>query len=239
MNPPVPTSDDRLFRVLVIAAFALLAARLSAQTIINPSFEFDTVPANSVNRSVSTITGWTLSTNSPDLANSTLAADLSQYVFLFAPGTSSTAQEFVSQSVTDTPGQVYTVSFYLRGGSQNDWTGGNYFAGFSPTWLANSSDGSGLTWTGSSAALTFQVQLNSSPALNVVNPGTSAWTLQHLTFTGTGSDTLTFQNLGDTAAGASYTVFSLDNVSIQAIPEPTTAALLLLGASVLYARRRR
>jgi hypothetical protein len=234
--PGMKTVRVGRFFTLAIAISSLPLARLSAQTITNPSFELVGIAPNSVDRSGPTITGWTPSTNAPDLANSTLAQNLSQYVFLYGPGGSFTDQESVSQTIADTPGQNYTVSFYLRGGSQNDWSAGDFFGGFSATWLPSSAGG-GFSWTGSSAGLTFQAQVNGVGILNVVNPGTGAWFLQQFSFTGTGADTLTFQDLGDAGTGvAAFTVFSLDNVSIQSVPEPSTATLLALGAGVLLLR---
>lgn len=221
----------------MLALGLLLAARGAAQLLINPSFESDRVEGNVDSRNFSPLTGWTLSTTPPDLTNSSLAADGTQYLVLFAQGNASAVQEFISQTITDTPGQLYTVSFQLRGGSQNNWAGSNY-SDFYGNWLSYSAD-SYNSWTGTSAGLTFQARVNGVGALSVVDPGTAQWNLEQFSFTGTGSDTLTFQNLGDSYAVANYTALSIDGLSVQAVPEPDSLLLAMGGLGLLVAGRAR
>jgi hypothetical protein len=229
--------------ILGLACSLAVASTAATATILNGSFELADIPANSVARSEGSgqpnIQGWNLA-GSPDLADSPLAQDGSQYLFLFGRGSFAYAPEGVDQVVATAIGQAYTLEFYVRGGSQSSWIGGNFGSGFSETWL-DSSAGGGFDWTANSSNLTLAVSINDQVALSVVAPSTSQWTKFTLNFDGTGSDKISFENLGDPGASADFTALSLDNVSLLLAPEPSTALLVSLGLLALGAglRQRR
>jgi hypothetical protein len=126
------------------------------------------------------------------------------------------AQVGVEQSITTTPGQQYSLSFYL--GNLNN-------AGFS--------------YNGAASVI---IKLNGSLFQTVNNNGPSTlsmnWVQESFTFTATSATTV-LDFINNTAAGVA--VNGLDQVSVTPVPEPAVASLLLLGllARALHNRRFR
>jgi hypothetical protein len=121
----------------------------------------------------------------------------------------------VSQTIDTIFGQQYTVSF----------------------WLAGNPDG------GDSAKLTVTSVAGSVPGLDIftVTPGVNTrenmgWQQFNYTFTAFGAQSvLTFASGENNAFGP-----ALDDVSITAVPEPSTWAFMVLGfGAVGYSLRRR
>lgn len=115
-------------------------------------------------------------------------------------------------------GAQYAVSFYWGGAQQNGFTG--------PT------------------TENFDVSLGnqtfSTPTLNNASHGFTGWQQQTFTYTATStSEVLSFLANGTPQGQPPFSV--LDGVSLQAVPEPATWAMMLLGVGGMgaVARRRR
>jgi hypothetical protein len=67
--------------------------------------------------------------------------------------------------------------------------------------------------------------------------GGAGWKLEHLVFTTSGGGELVFK--GSTIWGQSDSTSFIDNVQLTAVPEPTSLALMVIGALGLVAWRRR
>ncbi len=102
--------------------------------------------------------------------------------------------------------------------------------------------GSGISQTlttliGTTYTLSFQLYVPLSGSIEVKNNGSALATglassgLYSYSFVGTGSDTIEFVNLG------TGNTTHLDDVSVEAVPEPATLAVLAIGLAA--ARRRR
>jgi hypothetical protein len=136
----------------------------------------------------------------------------------------------ISQTITGlTAGQQYTVSFYWAAAQQSGFTG--------PTtdkWTV------GL----GSTALTSNTQAGSQTTniISLASHDFSGWQYDTMTFTANASsDVLSFLATGTPSGVPPFAL--LDGVSMTAVPEPSTTALLIVGllavAGVRIAARRR
>jgi hypothetical protein len=176
-------------------ALAAGNANAGANLITNGSFE------------TGDFTGWTLSGNTTytgvtdvPLYGTLYAEDGNDYAYLGPVG----SDGYLSQTFTDSPGVLYSVSLFFAsdGETPNDF---------------------GVTGPGS---------LVLSTIYDV--PNTYGWVGYFGKFTGSGSDTITFNYSDDNG------FLALDNVSVT-VPEPSVWAMLILGMAGLgvVLRRRR
>ncbi|MEY2689421.1 MAG: hypothetical protein RL375_3620 [Pseudomonadota bacterium] len=120
--------------------------------------------------------------------------------------------DFISQSFSTIAGQRYQVSFAL--------------SGYHSTGQASDNGGLNLRVTFGDTNVTVAAPLGNTPATQ---------TLNFYAVAGTTSSTLKFESLGTILN--SYP--QLDNVSVSAVPEPETYALMLAGLAGLALLRRR
>ena len=123
----------------------------------------------------------------------------------------------ISQAITGlTPGQKYTLSFWYAFGQQYGYNGATQQTLTAS--LGNS------TWT--------------SPVENLDNHGGSPWTKETLTLTAdSASEVLSFLAWGNLPVPPFALV---SNVSLTAVPEPATWAMLIPGVAMIgFAARRR
>ena len=80
------------------------------------------------------------------------------------------------------------------------------------------------------------VGLGSDFTLTPVPSGTEQWTSYERTFVATGNDVLDIMSLA--GASTSGNDFGIDNVQIEAVPEPATMSAMALGALGLLRRKR-
>jgi Protein of unknown function (DUF642) len=213
--------------VLLLAASSSIA---HAQIITNGSFEQPTVPVgNFTNFPVGStlITGWTVVNNSVSVVSGSFtqngvtfpAQDGVQWLDL--TGFNTNSNEGVSQNVTTTPGNQYQLSF----------------------WIGNTTGG-GIFGTTSTVNVSITGVPSFSETNSTVSPTTQFWQQFTHTFVATAATTtLTFTN-GDPSTDNDN---GLDNISLLnqgpagAVPEPTSAALVvsgLLGLGLLTRRKR-
>jgi choice-of-anchor C domain-containing protein len=201
----------RILLTMSAAGFVLIAASANATPFVNGSFELGANPGSfiALNGGSTSIDGWTVGggANSVDYIGSywsasdgTRSIDLNGLV----PGS-------ISQTFDVVSGQAYRVSFDLAG---------------------NPAGGPQFKTLDSTADLTIF-----SPApfdvsnTNLTNMG---WINYSFLFTATSnSETLTFTSTttGNSGNSTYPTAFgpALDNVTIAAVPEPSTWAMMLLG----------
>ena len=205
----------------VAGALCLLAAHAQAGLISNGSFEAPLVPMGGYTTFAAgapDLVGWsvlgieaTVSEGSFTQSGITFQAqDGNQWLDLSGESSNSSLNG-VQQDVATTPGVAYLVSFYV--GSAFD---GVYFF---PSSIDLAIDGS-ARWK------------YTNPAI----PTTSHdWMRFDVGFVATGTSTrIAFYN---GSAGDNFTS-ALDNVSVTAVPEPATGALLLAGLGALVGARR-
>jgi choice-of-anchor C domain-containing protein len=199
-------------RLLTIAAATSICLCSSANAALfqNGSFELgivDVGPFTTLNAGDNaSITGWTVGTGNIDYigtywtsADGTRSLDLNGLV----PGS-------ISQTFDVTPGQAYQVTFDLAGNPAGGPTAKTLTTSANATIVLSSFDTTGK---------------------DLSNMG---WTPVSFNFTATGStETLTFLSTTAGYSGNSTypTAFgpALDNVSVTAVPEPSTWAMMILG----------
>lgn len=123
---------------------------------------------------------------------------------------------FAAQVISTTAGESYVVSFAYSPRSN----------------IIATSNGIEVYWNGGLAeTYTGFTTLN------------DAWTLKSLILTGTGSDTLEFKAVGTSdSLGGSLDAITIDAMTIAAVPEPSTWAMMILGFAgvgfIAYRRRK-
>ncbi len=215
---------NTLARTSSIAAL-LAAAGLgqAAPTVSNGSFEVDPVETA---LAVTAVTGWTVgdvdSTSYPYLIDNAYGASTPYGEQFFVPGYYGVGgTNYIEQAIAGfNPGGRYTLSFAIAT-ERSDAVGAQ----------------SGVTVSFASGSNTA--------AADFYAPDSTAywrtWSLQTYDFVATSSSvTVRFtQNPGQGSNGAGYDV-GLDNVSVRAVPEPQTYALMLAGlAGLALVRRQR
>jgi len=122
-----------------------------------------------------------------------------------------------------TPGQQYAISFWQAAGQQNGFRGATF-----EQWLVS-----------------LGAETHASHLINLPDQGIAPWELQTLIFTATNSsDTLSFLATGSsvlTTGNSLPPIIFLDGVSVSAVPEPSSVALMclmLLGLAIAYRRQR-
>jgi hypothetical protein len=216
-------------RLLVVAAAALLttaAPALAANLIVNGDFESDPAPSPWYTQYVggSSFTGWSVTGNDVLLIDRNYSED---GLVFNAQGGSNNAIDLtgsgntgftdgITQAVATEAGKTYRLVFFVGNASP---TGSNAFSYRNPSIVNLSIDGGGL-----------QSFTNSTDTPFAIN-----WQRFSTTFVATGATSLAFSNgtpRGDSMAG-------LDTVSLVAIPEPATWAMLVLGFGLVGVASRR
>jgi hypothetical protein len=148
----------------------------------------------------------------------TLMADPSGGNFIASDGNAD--QGPLQQVITGlTKGQSYAVSFYWAGAQQYGYTGAN----------------NGLQW-----GVSLGGQTKSTTAINDASQNVTPWTYTTLIFQADGpTDTLSF--LANAGSGSAPPFLLLGDVSMSAVPEPSSMVLVSLGTLgfVGYGLRRR
>jgi hypothetical protein len=210
---PIASAIRALAIPAAIALASIPATATAGNLVTNGSFEAD-VLANWEWVQLPSLTGWIGGANGIELRNSVIgpAQDGLQFVELDVKQNST-----MYQMINTVAGQTYNLSFW-----------------YAPRTLVTSdSNIIDVSWGGN--------QLNLNPITG--NGGTSkddplVWSLYSFSVMGTGSAV----ELRFSAGGASDSVGgSLDNISVTAVPEPETYAMLLAGLGMMGAmvRRRR
>jgi choice-of-anchor C domain-containing protein len=200
----------------VFLASVSLTSAANAATIVNGGFESGTVnPGGSfatvgAGPSLTNITGWMVGGNSVDVIGGYWQPqEGSRSIDLAGSGIGS-----LSQGLATAIGQTYRVDF----------------------WVARNSDG-GIT------PRTGFVDVGGAGTLITYNNGSSSrpnmlWEQRSYNFTATGA----FTNLrfsSDPATSDSFFGLALDNVSITAVPEPASWALMIAGFGLVGSAMRR
>jgi choice-of-anchor C domain-containing protein len=204
-----------MFRFLVVGLVALAAQPVAAVSFVNGSFElgnFTGAPSDELTAPNTDITGWQVGPLGVDWVASLWNASRGVRSVELA----STDRGQIFQRLTGlTVGRTYRVGFDLAG---------NPLGGPATYGLATTTSGAQVT------NLTVDVTAANSPT----NMG---WTRQFVTFVAVASNqNFSFLGRSDGPYGA-----VIDNVKINAVPEPKGWALLILGFGLvgLVARHRR
>ena len=217
-----------IMRFLTFCLAAAVATPACANLITGGSFESPSIPVGgtAIYPAGSTaITGWTVVGVGPDSvalvstsftqSGVTFQSQNGQQWIDLAGNASNSQSSGVTQSITTVPSGLYSVSFYV--GSADDNVNNFFFPS------------------------TIDLSINGGPRAHFTNPIAPSnqlnWAQFVVPFVATGSSTnLTFYN-----GGASNNFLSaLDNVVVDAVPEPSTVILLALGIGgvSLFGRRR-
>jgi hypothetical protein len=216
---------QKFFKTLAVSALVAGSAFASAQAVNNGSFELPTVNDGVTTNDLSA-SGWTPSPSNnnssigivnPD-ANSFLTTTQQGDNYLQLRASSTT----VSQTITglDTAQWGYRLTYFTNGG------GG--IASLTNALAAFTGPSIDTSFLAGGGAQSFAVNSDAD----------SLWQRHFLDFRASSSSvTLSFAGDGNTGSGYSY----IDNVTISAIPEPESYAMLLagLGAIGFMSRRRR
>jgi choice-of-anchor C domain-containing protein len=203
--------------VLGLLASASLAMSAQAASIVNGGFESGTVNPGggfatvAAGPSLTNITGWTVGGHSVDIIGGYWQPqEGSRSIDLAGSGIGS-----LSQAIATIVGQAYRVDF----------------------WVARNPDGGITPRTG------FVDVGGGSTAITYSNAGSSRpsnmlWEARSYDFTATnGTTNLRFS--ADPATSGSFFGLALDNVSITAVPEPTSWALMIAGFGLVGSAMRR
>ena len=210
---------SKLISSLAIATAALVATPASAQLVANGGFEAPVITNPCCNTvPPDTLPGWTVTTGNVNVVNGTFngtttpGANLAYEgnQYLDLVGQGGTGG--ISQALTLTPGDIYNLTFAY---SNN---------GFSPN-------------ESTSASASFMIDGLSGTLFHSTATSTNLdWQIFSGNFVATGADTLSFTNL----TGGPNEGILLDAVSVAAVPEPATWAMMLLGFGAIgFAMRRR
>lgn len=218
-TPKTHLSTLRVAMLACVAAIGGLAATAHG-TVTNGSFEVPPVTPGTFATYVAgstSITGWTVVGSNVAVVSGTYvdsvtfnAQNGAQWLDLTGPGSNSSSNG-VSQDVATTIGQLYRLSFYVGSATDN--------AGFS--------------------ASTVDLSIAGGARVGFTNPtaplDSMDWQLFTADFVATGALTnITFFN----GSAPNNNLSGLDNVTLEVIPAPCSAALLGLGG-LMAARRRR
>ncbi len=198
-------------RALTLASILAVAAAANASGFTNGSFEDGVDPGSftTLNPGDTNISGWSVGGTSVDYIGSYwLASDGARSLDLGGLGAGS-----VSQTFDTVNGQQYLLTFDMAGNPDNN----------DPLFTLNASVGD------LNQDFSFINPFNNDPHSNMGWQGRSAL------FTATGaSSTITFTSLVPPGAYGP----ALDNVQMQAVPEPCSMIALGLGAVGLLRRKR-
>jgi choice-of-anchor C domain-containing protein len=174
--------------------------------IQNGSFEFAAVGGSftTLDAGSGALTGWSIDSGSIDHIGSYWTAQDGLQSLDLAGNTNGV----ISQSFATTANQAYNVSFWVAGNSDN-----------------GSSTKLGSVGVVGSATQSIVFDASNSTHTNM------GWVQQNYSFVATGANsTLTFAS---TAPGGTAYGLALDNVSVAAVPEPESYAMLLAGLGLM------
>ncbi|MCF7676406.1 MAG: PEP-CTERM sorting domain-containing protein [Akkermansiaceae bacterium] len=218
------SKNTRILALLPMAAALAVTPVSAASLIVNGSFEIGTHDSGSAHDAYLP-DGWTGPAGYAWYWDGSLNAPASQDGTRHMNLNNDTGLNTLSQSFTVGAGTEYTVSYWtVQRGNGLMFTTLSVDAG-----AVTGADAfvTGITGSGTSSINQLTVQ------------GEPAWTQYGFTFTPdtAATATITLGNVYDGGTGDNDGVF-LDNVSVTAIPEPTTALLGGLGLLALLRRRR-
>lgn len=205
-------------KAVLLVSFLLLANAVTgnAQVLINGNFEAGGPGANSFAVNI-TPTAWLSSSPNEYTVNGTAFGVLAQSGsnFVALQSVSGAFANIYSTMTGLTIGATYQLSFYAHGGS-------NFGYQASTAWYASVSN------------------LDNSNFVTVTqgdNTSDVAWEFHTASFTATAASQYLYFNVMATVSGAGT---YLDNVSVSAVPEPSSVVLLgVAGFAVLIFKRRR
>jgi hypothetical protein len=241
-------SWERLGVIAIAALAAVLVTTGDARTapvVVNGGFEAFTGTAPSTSSggektffSNANVTGWSGGTGSGTYAYLVApgTADIGSHISVYGPfpATSPNGGNFymadgdpafrssaITQSISGlTVGQKYAISFYQAAGQQQGFTGATF-----EQWQVG-----------------FGSDTQFSSLMNTPSQGLVPWQSQSLIFTATStSETLSFLAIGGPNTNNLPPMVFLDGVSIAAVPEPSSIALMcimLLSLGIAYRRHR-